>query len=67
MLTLRLLRANFSRANLQMIIEDRRVLEHKKYQMINQIQFSELNKKYPSKYLEKNEVGPSLLRSKPAY
>jgi hypothetical protein len=50
-----------------MIIDDRRVLEHKKYQMINQTQFSELSRQQPSKFLEKNEVTESLLRSKLAF
>lgn len=43
-------------SNLQVIIDGSRVLEHKKYQLANQIHFSELNNQTPSRFLEKNEV-----------
>lgn len=38
-------------SNLQVIIDGSRVLEHKKYQLANQIHFSELNNQTPSRFL----------------
>jgi hypothetical protein len=67
MFTIRLLKQKSLISNLQMIIDNSRVLEHKKYQMQNQIHFSELNHQPSAKLLEKNEVPQWLLRSKPAY
>ena len=54
-------------ANLQMILDGSRVLEHKKYQMYNQVQFSQLTRQHPSKFLEKNEVSLKLFRLKHAF
>lgn len=54
MFALRLIQRKAPISNLQMIIDSSRVLEHKKYQMQNQIHFSELSQQSPSKFLEKN-------------
>lgn len=51
-----LLRPKALISNLQMIIDGSRVLEHKKYQLNNQVQFGSLSNQLPSKFLEKNEV-----------
>jgi hypothetical protein len=51
-----LLRPKALISNLQMIIDGSRVLEHKKYQLNNQIQFGSISSQPPSRFLEKNEV-----------
>lgn len=58
MFALRMLAYRPRVANLQMILDGNRILEHKKYQMNNQVQLSQATRQPPSKYLEKNEVAP---------